>query len=129
MTHAAKSRRPAITARYSLGWDLRVTGGISAEHAIPLSTMGEFRSLISKEHRGKLYITPSTRLFCQLAAEGLIDELQLTFQPRFIGGQAAEPITGLAPAFLPRGIMLNLISARRSGAGYLAAYRVRRSPR
>ncbi len=103
--------RPHVTARFTLGFDLR-----------------EFRSLISAEHSPRLCITPSAPLFRQLAAEGMIDEVHISFQPRLIGGKSSAPITGAAPAFIARSVPLDLISARRKGGRggeYLATYRVR----
>jgi hypothetical protein len=132
MPAAANNRKPRaarslphVTARFTLGFDMRIAKDDLENAAIPVHTMSEFRSLISSEHSAKLCITPSVPLFRQLATEGMIDEVHISFQPRLIGGKSSEPITGIAPAFIPRSVPLDLISTRRRGAEYLATYRVR----
>lgn len=67
--------------------------------------------------------------FRRLAAAGRLDELHLTFRPCIIGGKSAPPITGLDEAFLPRGIVLDLLKVERKPDGILARYRVRRGRR
>jgi hypothetical protein len=104
--HSATARRVAkpkprarISARFTLSWDGRVLD-CAADAPAP----AEFR---------------------QLVADGLVDELTITWQARIIGGKKLEPVTGLDPAFLPAGVELDLLSLAHRSSGILARYRVR----
>ena len=63
--------------------------------------------------------------FRQLASEGLLDELCLTFHPSILGGKSAPAITGPDESFLPRGVALDLLKLEPTPDGFLVRYRVR----
>ncbi len=63
-------------------------------------------------------------LFREFAAEGLLDELRVAWQPRIVGGAAKPPITGFEGRFLPCGISFQLLKLERSGEECTARYRV-----
>lgn len=95
------ARRPAVTAAVTLSWDGRLL-----EKTEPEMDADEFK---------KLLVT------------GRIDELRVTWRPQLVGGKVHPPITGFDPAFLPRGIVLDLLKFRRKADGCVASYRVRRA--
>jgi riboflavin biosynthesis pyrimidine reductase len=95
------ARRPGVIATFTLSWDGRIL-----EKGQPEMGVDEFRELL---------------------AAGGIDELRIAWQPRLTGGKAHPPVTGFDPAFLPRGIALELLKLQRKGDGCVAQYRVRRT--
>jgi riboflavin biosynthesis pyrimidine reductase len=62
-------------------------------------------------------------LFRRLVAEGVLDELCVTWQPRILGG-AMPGITGSDESFLARGVSLELVRLERMGDQCAARYRV-----
>ena len=96
-----RARRPAISGAFTLSWDGRVL-----ETSQPEMGVNELRELL---------------------AAGRIDKLRITWRPRFSGGKTHPPITGFDPAFLPRGVVLDLLKLQRKADGCLATYRVRRA--
>jgi riboflavin biosynthesis pyrimidine reductase len=59
----------------------------------------------------------------EMVADGLLDEIVITWRPCLSGGPAA-PMTGMDATFLPRGVRLELAGIRRRGGECVARYRV-----
>jgi riboflavin biosynthesis pyrimidine reductase len=101
LTRTRPARRPGVTAAFTLSWDGRIL-----EKGQPEMGVDEFRELL---------------------AAGGIDELCITWRPRLAGGKTLAPITGFDPAFLPCGIVFDLLKLRHKADRCLATYRVRRA--
>jgi riboflavin biosynthesis pyrimidine reductase len=80
-----------------------------------------------RAHHGidRLALAAGPGLFRRFAIEGFLDELQVTWQPRIAGGSPEGPLTGMEPAFFPRGIAFELFRLRRGARECTAIYRIR----
>jgi riboflavin biosynthesis pyrimidine reductase len=73
----------------------------------------------------RLAVALGPKLFRELATDGLLDELRISWRPAIAGGRLSLPtITGLDEQFLPRGIVLDLLKLERKQDEFLARYRV-----
>ncbi len=121
-------RRPVVTAAFAASWDGRLievlppTGPVDAQLSSAAPPGPALKRLHAQGAR-RVAFSGGSALFRELMAGGLLDELSIAWRPRIGGG--GQPISGMDGAFLPRGIVLDLVTLDRHGDECVARYRVR----
>jgi riboflavin biosynthesis pyrimidine reductase len=136
MTVRNPRQRPVVTAAFAASWDGRLlevmapAGPVDAQlsdtvaanrKSLPSPSVGSVLKSLRAGGARRVAFAGSPMLFRQLCAEGLLDELTLTWRPCIGGG---TPLTGLAGSYLPHGIVLDLVKLEQRGGECVARYRV-----
>jgi riboflavin biosynthesis pyrimidine reductase len=130
MTTRIPRSRPVVTAAFTASWDGRLLE-IIAPHGRADAQLSDTRTpypVLKRLHSQgarRIAFAGSPALFRRLCAEGLLDEISVTWCPSIGGG---PPITGLPGRYLPHGIALDLVRLERRGAECVARYRVQATP-